>query len=87
MKKFMLMIGLMSITFAAFPAYASGLSCEDLKGKIEKKVAGKGVKDFSLTVVDKAFDTKNRVVGTCEAGSKKIVYERLKTKEAMHKSS
>jgi hypothetical protein len=70
----------------AFSASAIGLSCDDLKAKIEKKVDGKGVKGYTLTVVDKATETKNRVVGTCESGAKKIIYER-KAKEAAEKAS
>lgn len=75
MKKLILASSLMLM---ALSASATGLSCEDLKAKIEKKVDGKGVKGYTLTVVDKATETKNRVVGTCESGSKKIIYEKTK---------
>ena len=75
MKKIVLASSLMLM---ALSASANGLSCEDLKAKIEKKVEGKGVKGYTLTVVDKNTETKNRVVGTCESGSKKIIYERNK---------
>lgn len=87
MKKMILAGSVSLLAFSAFSASAGSLSCEDLKTKIEKKVAGKGVKGYTLTVVGKAADTKNRVVGTCEAGSKKIVYERVKTKDAAEKTS
>lgn len=59
-------------------AWAGGLSCETLKEKIAKKVDGKGVKNYQLTIVDKETETKNRVVGTCEGGTKKIIYEKVK---------
>lgn len=60
---------------------AAGLPCEELKARIVKKVEGKGVTNYQLTIVDKDFETKNRVVGTCEAGSKKIIYEKVKKSE------
>ncbi len=75
MKKLILASSLMLM---ALSASANGLSCEDLKAKIEKKLEGKAVKGYTLTVVDKATETTNRVVGTCEAGSKKIIYEKTK---------
>lgn len=84
MKKIMLASGLMLM---AFSVSASGLSCDELKAKIEKKVTGKGVKDYTLTVVEKDAKSTSRVVGTCEAGHKKIIYERVKSKTGMQKAS
>jgi hypothetical protein len=56
-------------------------SCEDLKAEIAKKVEANGVKSYTLDIVDKdkevAADAK--VVGTCEGGTKKIVYTRTST--------
>jgi hypothetical protein len=51
-------------------------SCEELKGEITQKLDGKGVKGYTLEVVeaDKAGEAK--VVGSCEAGKKKITYKR-----------
>lgn len=75
MKKAILAVSLIS---AAFSAHAAGLSCDDLKAKIEKKVASKGVKAYTLTVVAKDTPSKNRVVGACDKGSMKILYERVR---------
>ena len=60
---------------AALPAFA-GTPCDEVKAKIEAKLEKKGVKNYTLDVVD-AKDTKEgRVVGTCDGNSKKIVYNR-----------
>jgi hypothetical protein len=54
--------------------------CEELKAEIAKKLEAKGVKSYSLEIMakdDKEGDGK--VVGTCEGGTKKIVYLRTST--------
>jgi hypothetical protein len=83
MRKLILASGLMSL---AFSASAGGVSCDDLKAKIAEKIDGKGVKGYSLTVLAKDAETSNRVVGSCEGGSKKIVYEMNKAKAAAEKT-
>lgn len=50
--------------------------CEELKAEIAKKLDANNVKSYSLDIVDKAKDVEGKVVGTCEAGTKKIVYRR-----------
>jgi len=47
--------------------------------KIEAKIQAKGVKAFTLTIVDKDEKSDLRVVGTCDGGSKKILYKRGKS--------
>ncbi|MBR7800658.1 DUF1161 domain-containing protein [Undibacterium fentianense] len=79
MKKSILAASLMSI---AFSASAGVLSCDDLKAKIEKKVAGKGVKEYNMVVVTKDTKMAGRVLGTCEKGSMKIIHEKKKSKTA-----
>jgi len=62
---------------AVLPAFA-GTPCDEVKAKIEAKLEKKGVKNYTLDVVD-AKDTKEgRVVGTCDGNTKKIVYNRAK---------
>ena len=61
-------------------------SCESLKTKIEAKLAGKGVKAYSLTMISpaeaKGIDTEKvdakgrRVVASCDGGRQKILYQR-----------
>ena len=52
-------------------------SCEELKTEIAAKLDAKGVKSYSLDIVAKDADAGDgKVVGTCEAGAKKIVYKK-----------
>ena len=58
------------------PASAQVKPCEELKSEIEAKIKNNGVKDFTLTIVDKDQAEDGKVVGTCDGGTKKIVYKR-----------
>jgi len=60
----------------ALPASAQVKPCEELKSEIEAKIKNNGVKDFTLTIVDKDQAEDGKVVGTCDGGTKKIVYKR-----------
>ena len=62
----------------ASPAMAK-TSCEEVKAQIEAKIQAIGVKAFTLTIVAKDEKTDLRVVGTCEGGTKKIIYKRGET--------
>ena len=73
MKKFLLAVGLLSI---AGTALAAGKPCEELKSEIAAKIDAKGASGYSLEVVDKGTSTDAKVVGTCEGGTKEIVYKR-----------
>ena len=58
------------------PAWAQAKPCEELKGEIEAKIKKNGVDKFTLDIVDADKQTDGKVVGTCEGGTKKIVYKR-----------
>ncbi len=60
---------------AAQPAIAAK-DCEELKSEIAAKIDANGVKSYTLEIVpnDKVGDAK--VVGSCEGGTKKIIYTR-----------
>ena len=73
MKKFLLAVGLLSI---AGTALAAGKPCDELKSEIAAKIDAKGASGYSLEVVDKGASTDAKVVGTCEGGTKEIVYKR-----------
>ncbi|MFF7707233.1 DUF1161 domain-containing protein [Pseudomonas sp. NPDC007930] len=73
MKKFLLAVGMLSMASGAF---AAGKPCDQLKGEIDAKIKAKGASGYSLDVVDKGASAGGKVVGTCEAGSKEIVYKR-----------
>jgi hypothetical protein len=50
--------------------------CGELKSEIEAKIKKNGVDKFSLEIVDKDAQADGKVVGTCDAGAKKIVYKK-----------
>lgn len=69
--KHVLAIALMG--FASAAALAAK-PCNELKDEIAKKLEANGVKAYSLDVVPAAEAGDKKVVGSCEGGSKKIVY-------------
>ena len=60
----------------ASPAWAQRKDCGELKGEIEAKIKKNGVEKFTLDIVEKDAQADGKVVGTCDGGSKKIVYKR-----------
>ena len=58
------------------PALAQKKDCGELKGEIEAKIKKNGVEKFSLDVVEADKQAEGKVVGTCDGGTKKIVYKR-----------
>jgi hypothetical protein len=69
------------LLFVSVPAHAQAAKpCEELKDEITKKLDAKGVKGYTLEIVakdkDKDKDAEGKVVGTCEGGTKKIIYNR-----------
>ncbi len=53
--------------------------CEDLKAEIAKKLEANNVKSYSLEIVAKDKEVEGKVVGSCEGGTKKIVYRKTST--------
>lgn len=60
----------------ASPVLAQVKPCEELKGEIDTKIKNNGVPAFTTTIVDKDAAEDGKVVGTCDGGTKKIVYKR-----------
>lgn len=60
----------------ASPVFAQVKPCEELKSEIDAKIKKNGVKEFTLTIVEKDAPEDGKVVGTCDGGTKKIVYKR-----------
>jgi hypothetical protein len=72
----MLKPSLLSIVLLAFTGSASAASnCDDLLAQIDAKIRGAGVMRFTLTTVPADATVSGKVVGSCERGSRKIVYE------------
>ncbi len=57
-------------------ALAQRKACEELKAEIDAKIRKNGVEKFTLDIVDQAAQAEGKVVGTCDGGTKKIVYKR-----------
>lgn len=58
------------------PVLAQRKDCGELKGEIEAKIKKNGVEKFTLDVVEADKQAEGKVVGTCDGGTKKIVYKR-----------
>jgi hypothetical protein len=72
MKKIVVVLAL---SLVAASAYAMK-PCEELKTDIEAKLNAKGVKNFTLEIVSKDAVKDQKVVGSCDGGSKKITYQK-----------
>ena len=72
------LIGIAAVLFVPASGYAQGAkACEELKTEIAAKLDAKGVKGYTLDIVAKDADAGDaKVVGTCEGGTKKILYKR-----------
>ncbi|WP_447731676.1 DUF1161 domain-containing protein [Pseudomonas shirazensis] len=61
----------------ATSALAAVKPCEELKAEIEAKIQARGVASYTLEIVANSEVTdQNMVVGSCEGGSKKIIYQK-----------
>jgi hypothetical protein len=61
----------------ASPVFAKK-SCEELKSEVDAKIQAKGVKSYSLEIVPNEDVKDGKVVGSCDGGTKKIIYTRGK---------
>ena len=58
------------------PALAQKKSCDELKSEIETKLKANGVEKYTLEIVDADKVKDEKVVGSCDGGTKKITYTR-----------
>ena len=66
-----------AVLFLSGSAHAQAAKpCEELKSEIAQKLDAKGVKSYTLEIVAKDKDAEGKIVGTCEGGTKKILYRR-----------
>ena len=72
------LIAIVASLLIAAPALAQRKDCEELKSEIDAKIKKNGVKEFSLEIVpnDQVKEGEGVVVGSCDGGTKKIVYKR-----------
>lgn len=66
-------IALAGLLLAAGTAQAAS-NCDAIRDQIDAKIRAAGVARFTLTVVDAASSAPGRNVGSCERGSRKILY-------------
>jgi hypothetical protein len=76
MKRFVLAIicGVLATSAVAAPK-----DCEDLRKEIEVKIQAKAIPSYTLEIVSKEEADKHdvaMVVGTCENGTKAIIYQK-----------
>jgi hypothetical protein len=72
MKMPVLMVALSVVSTAAF----AGKSCDELKTEIAAKIEANHVASYTLDIVANDQVAERKVVGSCDGGTKKIVYER-----------
>jgi Protein of unknown function (DUF1161) len=70
---------ILTLALAGFASPGQAESCESIqasiRSKIEAKNAGKRLPVFELRTVDKDDTVVGRVVGSCDNGKKRIVYQ------------
>lgn len=77
MKHVVSAAAVLALSVVAAPALAAGTPCEEVVAKIAEKLDAKGVVGYTLTPTPKdEVQPEDRVVGVCEAGTKRIVYVR-----------
>jgi hypothetical protein len=70
---------------AALVSFALGLACsaagaqtcESIRAQIDQKIRATGTADFTLTTVPAESIAAGKLVGTCDLGTKKILYTRV----------
>lgn len=75
MTKPILLILSANLLLLAQAAHAAPKPCDELKAEIAAKLDEKGVKDYSLEIVEAdKVAAEAKVIGSCDAGTKKITY-------------
>lgn len=72
MKK---ILALAVLSFMVSPAFAAK-NCEELKSEIAAKLDAKGVTGYTLEIIATEEVKDQKVIGSCEAGTKKITYKK-----------
>jgi hypothetical protein len=72
-----LMMMLVLLLVVSVPAEAARKACDELKQEIAAKIEAKGVKSYTLDVVAVDAAAPGKVVGSCDGGTQRIVYQRI----------
>ena len=72
------LVAVVAALLIASPALAQRKDCGELKAEIDAKIKKNGVKEYSLDIVpnEQLKEGMGSVVGSCDGGTKKIVYKR-----------
>jgi hypothetical protein len=71
---------LLALALSTSAAHAAK-SCEDLALEIADKLKAAGIKDYSLEIVPNELAVGEKIVGSCDGGTRKITYARVKKPE------
>jgi hypothetical protein len=82
MKRITLSLAAVVLVFIHSGAFAAIKPCDELKGEIDSKLKEKGIQGYTLEIVPADQVKDEKVVGSCEGGSKKITYTRGGAKKA-----
>jgi len=66
--------------FSCTVAFADIKPCGELKAEIEAKLKAKGVEGYTLEIIPTDQVKDQKIIGSCEGGTKKISYSRSKGK-------
>ncbi len=78
--KRMVMALVLVMVLSSTLAFAEVKSCDELKAEIEAKLKAKGVEGYTLEIIPSDQVKDQKIIGSCEGGSKKISYSRNKGK-------
>jgi Protein of unknown function (DUF1161) len=65
-------MALATLTLLSSASFAE--TCDTIRAQIDAKVRAAGVQQFTLTTVDAGAKVAGKVVGSCDLGTKQIVY-------------
>ena len=72
-----MLLALLLLPLSQGVSLAQRKACEELKMEIAAKLDAKGVKNYTLTIVDaKEVKETDKVVGSCDGQTKRILYTR-----------
>lgn len=63
-----------ALLLLALPASHAAGNCDTIRAQIDTKIRSSGVVGFTLQVVDAESRFTGKVVGSCDLGTKRIVY-------------
>ncbi|SDK95323.1 DUF1161 domain-containing protein [Pseudomonas indica] len=67
----------LTLSLLATPLLAAPKPCEALKEEIEVKIQAAGVTTYTLEIVpNDEVEDQSMVVGSCDNGTRKIIYQR-----------